>query len=82
MFKDGKYRFQPISLTYFMPGDKNYSSQTISVPLTNLNTKIFKKNGKIRSEFKNTPLEISNIFNELNISLKSHLLNNNKNDTW
>lgn len=65
-FKDGKYKFNPISLGKISLTDGAY---------------LYNKKGKVRKIFKYYSEDISKIFNSLNLSLKKSLIQIS-NDDW
>lgn len=81
-FRDGKYKFDPLGVTYIL-------DQPIGeVPILISDTSQYYKNrkGEINNMFKYFPLSVENLFNDLNKSLYDYILNNKdenlNNDDW
>jgi hypothetical protein len=74
-FKEGKFKFEPISLQYISQGNRD-------IPLHD-GSWAFKNNGKVRGVWKDYPSAIESIFQELNDDLLSFLKSNdNEKDDW
>lgn len=75
-FKDGRYKFEPVSFEQYYDGWRN-------IPLNDSESGFYKK-GKLRKIFKDYPLAISDIFNSVQISLQAFLINRTsvKNEDW
>ena len=76
--KNGKYKFDPSSLTYRSPASQ-YTSGGIHDFYLNDGSPYYKKNGKIRGSWKLIPKSVTGLFNDLNLSLKNYLLKNSSN---
>ncbi len=72
-FKDGRYKFDVISLEQYTPVSKYTSPGWSSVPLVNTSV-YYKENGEIRSLFKLVPSAVETTFNSLNMSLLDFLM--------
>lgn len=75
-FKDGKYKFDVISVEQYVSPSKYSSGGWYTIPIDN--TKYaYKDNGEIRNTYKQYPENLENLFNSLNLSLKDFLLSKN-----
>jgi hypothetical protein len=72
-FKDGKLKFDPLSLEQYS-APSQYSAGGWSLVTLETNSWLFKKNGKIRSVTETYPENIEGIFNNLILSLNVYLL--------
>lgn len=75
-FKDGKFKFEPISLEKYTTSSQYVVGGWSSVTL-DIGSGIYKNNGKIKGIFQNYPIEIADIFNNLKSSLEIYLLKQN-----
>lgn len=83
-FKDGKYRFDVISLESYLNASQYNSGGWYPVGLTNTSY-AYKESGELRSTYKNYPEEIESTFNSLNNELKKILESDtipSKKDGW
>jgi hypothetical protein len=71
-FKDGRYKFDPISVSFF-----NQMGNGYNVPM-NETGKVYYKNGKILKGSEEVPEMFESLFNGLNESLKNYVLGVNK----
>ncbi|WP_456437359.1 DUF4468 domain-containing protein [Psychroserpens sp.] len=71
-FKDGRYKFDPIQLTYRIPASKHNSGITKDVYFDN-GMSFYKDNGLIRNMFSSVPESLEILFNDLNLSLHEYL---------
>ena len=76
--KDGKYKFDPSSVTYRLPPTP-YSYGVDQNFYLNDGSPYYKKNGKIRTSWKTVPENIAQFFNDLNLNLKNYILKNHTN---
>lgn len=77
-FKDGKYKFDPISLNFY----NRMNLKGYDVPLNNIGGTYY-KNGKILKGNEEVPEAFERLFNGLNESLKSYISGGGKsNDDW
>ena len=74
-FKDGKYKFDIIEITYYVEPTKYDRGGWGNIEINNVN-KYYKDNGNIRNNFKNFPLLIPQYFNSLNLQLHDYLISN------
>lgn len=73
-FKDGKYKFECYNLEYFVPTTAYVKGGKTPVYLKSAaKEKYFKKNGFIRTYYKEFPENIQSLLNGLNDSLKKYL---------
>ena len=81
--RDGKYKFDPISLKYYIPYSKYVTAQWVNLPIFNKESlspyyyQKGKKKGRIQSIFSSYPSSVENHFDNLNISLFNYI-NKNK----
>lgn len=76
-FKDGRYKFDPISISFF-----NQMGNGYNVPM-NETGKVYYKNGKILKGSEEVPEMFESLFNGLNESLKNYFLGTNtQKDDW
>ena len=81
--RDGKYKFDPISLKYYVPYSKYVSAKWVDLSIFNKESlspyyyQEGKKKGRIQSIFSSFPSSIENHFDNLNISLFNYI-NKNK----
>lgn len=68
-FKDGKYKFDIISLTMVFPG-LNYKKEDV---INEDKSMYFKNDGTVRAMFKDYPVNIGNYFNSLNANLSDFI---------
>ena len=83
-FKDGKYKFDVISLESYLTASQYNSGGWYPVVLTNTSY-AYKESGELRSMYKNFPEEIESTFNSLNNELKKILESDtipSKKDGW
>ena len=83
-FKDGKYKFDVISLERYFNASQYSSGGWYPVGLTNTSY-AYKESGELRSTYKNYPEEIESTFNSLNNELKKILESDtipSKKDGW
>lgn len=84
-FKYGKYKFEPISLSYYQPPNQYSSGGDIQMNFSN-GMWMYKKNGIIKKMFDSIPDSIEVLFNGLNLSLETYLKERgketNKKDDW
>jgi hypothetical protein len=83
-FKDGKYKFDVISLESYLTASQYNSGGWYPVALTNTSY-AYKESGELRSMYKNFPEEIESTFNTLNNELKKILESDtipSKKDGW
>ena len=67
-FKNGKYKFEPVSMTY------EISSDRLDEPINfSDGTDLYKKDGRIRTVNETIPASITSILNDLNDSLYKYL---------
>jgi hypothetical protein len=71
-FKEGKYKFDVISLESYLSPSQYSSGRWYPVDLTNTSF-AYKDSGELRSTYKSYPLEIETTFNSLNKELKKTL---------
>lgn len=74
-FKDGRYRIKPLYINYMAGGIRT------EVPLGDDNI-FFKKNGKLRNTYKETPSRIEDLFNKMSYDLSNHIFEKNKKEDW
>lgn len=74
--KDGKYKFDVISLEQYSSPNQYSAGGWSAFPLAVVNG-YFKENGEIRNVFKLYPEEIQTTFNDLNVGLKTFLSSDN-----
>ena len=67
-FKDGKYKFDVIELYHFVNSSQYVSGGWYPISLNEKNG-YFRKNGKIDSNWKTVPQDVSDYFNNLNKGL-------------
>ncbi|MFV0531950.1 MAG: hypothetical protein ACK5MD_11005 [Flavobacteriales bacterium] len=80
-FKDGRYKFDPVSLYYHIPVSEYYpTGGIVNIYLNSSNSSFYKKNGKIRSSYRSIPGEIEWLFNRLNNNLKEYIETDGDND--
>lgn len=72
LFKDGRYKFNPISLTYYHPASQYSSGGIVDISLTD-GSWMYRRNGKPRSMYKEIPEAVSNLFNSLCNNLNKYL---------
>lgn len=53
-----------------------------SIDFSEIQNVIYKKNGTLIKWYRDTPEMLENFFNELNKSLKNHILGNNLDNDW
>ena len=81
--RDGKYKFDPISLEYYIPYSKYVSAKWVDLSIFNKESlspyyyQKGKKKGRIQSTFSSFPSSVENHFDNLNISLFNYI-NKNK----
>lgn len=81
-FKDGRFKFEPISMSYYGLALYGGFYSEFNVNLSN-GTEFYNKKGILRNFYKNSPKSISNTFNKLNKSLEHYLLKSQeKEDDW
>jgi len=84
-FKDGRYEFNPISISYYVSPSKYGSGGDvdISMPYTAI---YYNKKGEIRQMFKHYPNSLESLFNDINIGLFNYILLDksgvNPDDDW
>jgi len=72
LFIDGGYSIQPISLKY----EANNNTLWLPIKLDKKSKTIYKSDGTVRPSFISFPSTIKTLFNALDISLYSYLINN------
>jgi hypothetical protein len=76
-FKDGRLKFEPISIAYSIPSGTNKNIDLSS------GADFYKNNGKVRNVYKSIPSNIADLFNQLHIDLSKHIDNKNgSEDDW
>ena len=86
-FKDGKYKFEVISLEQYVEASQYSRPGWFPVLLSQeeVSKGYYKKKGKLRAPYKRYPDEISILFNELHLSLKAYMFgeqSEKKKDDW
>lgn len=82
--RDGKYKFDPISLEYYIPYSKYVSARWVDLSIFNKESlspfyyQKGKKKGRIQSTFSSFPSSVENHFDNLNISLFNYINKNNE----
>lgn len=77
-FKDGKYKFKPLTLKYRIP----QTGAEENINFTD-GKGYYKSNGKIRKMWDTIPPSIENLFNDLSLSLENYLKDINiAKDDW
>jgi hypothetical protein len=71
-FKDGKYKFDPISLTYYTPPSQYAAGGDSSVTLGST-AGLFNEKGEIIKAWRYLPVDVEDLFNDLNISLFKYI---------
>lgn len=71
-FKDNKYKFEVLYMNVIHE----------SIDFSEIQNVIYKKNGTLIKWYRDTPEMLENFFNELNKSLKNHILGNNLDNDW
>lgn len=71
-FKDGRYKFEPISIDYRIPPSQYSSGLTVTVDFYD-GSGYYNKKGKIKKATETVPTSISDLFNGLNTSLLDHI---------
>ena len=71
-FKENKYKFTPVSLSYRVPPSQYAAAATVDVPFDD--GSIWYKKETIRKMYATIPEAISNHFNRLNEDLKNYIL--------
>lgn len=92
--RDGKYKFDPISLEYYIPYSKYVSARWVDLFIFNeesLSSFYYqkgRKKGRIQSTFSSIPSIVENHFDNLNVSLFNYINKNkhsseeNSDDDW
>ena len=84
-FKDGRYKFNPISISYYNSPSKYGGGGDIDIYMPNTSV-YYNKNGDIKNMVRTWPSTIESLFNNLNISLYNHILVDkselNPDDDW
>jgi len=71
-FKENKYKFTPLSLSYRVPGSQYGPARTIQIDFKD-GSMYYKKNKTIRTLYQSVPSSIENLFNSLNNSLNEYI---------
>ncbi|MBS9774668.1 MAG: hypothetical protein KGV59_05875 [Tenacibaculum sp.] len=86
-FKDGRYKFEPVSIYYHtQPSQYMMGGDTYIYLGEEARGTYYKRNGFIEREFKDLPMSVENLFNFLNNNLEQYVksskveLNGEKND--
>lgn len=80
-FREGKYKFTPLSIIYRIPASQYSSSITESIDFTN-GEDYYNRKGKLRSRTKSVPESVELLLNGLNISLNEYILKDNSSEKW
>ena len=78
-FKDGRYKFEPISINYRLPPSQYSSGMNVQVDFTD-GSGYYNKKGKLRKATESVPTSISDLSNTLNASLLKHMTS--KEEEW
>ena len=74
-FKEGRYKFDPINLSYDVSGH--------GTVFVNFDKGVYwNKKGKLRKVYSKIPNQIETLFNGLNMSLKNYLYDKTEKDDW
>ena len=68
-FKQNKYKFELIKITYRIPGSQYGNGYIVKINLDN-GEGYYRKNGKLKGKTKNVPKQLENLINGLQKSLK------------
>ncbi|UOB16585.1 DUF4468 domain-containing protein [Abyssalbus ytuae] len=79
-FKDGKYKFDPISAKYYQEGSQFSSGGDVGISINDLSV-YYNKKGKLRSMYKQGLPLITETFNTLNYRLY-YYLSSKKDNEW
>ena len=71
-FKDGKYKFQPLSLKYRVPISKYNTSGVNPINLSD-GSGYYNRKGELRKSYDTQPSAVEDLFNSLNSDLKIYL---------
>ena len=82
-FKDGKYKFQIVSLSDFIkPSQYITGGWRTTSDMPKFASNCYKNNGDVKNMCKDYVIDVPKFFNELNSDLRNYLNGNEKNDNW
>ena len=73
--KDGRYKFDPIELSYRVPANRYNNGSNAKIDFES-GMSLYDKRGEIRNVYKSIPDSVELLFNHLNSNLKTYLLKN------
>ena len=80
-FREGKYKFTPLSITYRIPATQYTQSMTETIDFTN-GESYYNRKGKLRSRTKSVPESVEVLLNGLNNSLSEYILKDDSTEKW
>ncbi len=73
-FKEGRYKFEPISAAYYVSPTQYAIGGFIDIFLDDsANSNYYRRNGFVKREFIDMPQSLEDLFNNLNVSLKEYM---------
>lgn len=80
-FREGKYKFTPLSITYRIPATSYTQAMTETVVFST-GEYYYNKKGKLKTRTKSVPESVEILLNGLNTSLNKYILKENSLEKW